>query len=227
MPYLALCEAVERFVPDGEYKFTSYLGNCLKTAFSEAGGYRSKRQYYDPLHNCASLDTPLGDDPDGDTLGDLQADPVDAFADADRRIWLEQLHKALDNAMDDLPARQAETLRRRFWDNRTLKEIAEEDHIAVENVRQREKKAVRMIRDRRRRYHLDEFAEEYQKYIDERTPWYLQVGASTFSNTHSSAVEELAVRRERMAESLARDEEKRARMLREQRRVRWERYSDG
>lgn len=222
--YLALCEAVAYFQPDGEYKFTSYLGNCLKTAFSEAGGYRSNRQYHDPLHSCASLDTPLGDDPDGDTLGDLQADPVDLIEDADRRMWLEQLRAAVEEALEDLPADQRETLRRRFWDGLTLEEIGTAEGIPAQIVRTREKKALRMIRQRRR---LAGFAEEYRTYIDERTSWYLQVGASTFNNTHSSAVEELAVRRENMAEKLAREDETRGRMLREQRRVRWERYNHG
>jgi len=215
--YLALCEAVARFEPDGEYKFTSYLGNCLKTAFSEAGGYRSKRQYHDPLHNCASLDTPLGDDPDGETLGDLQADPVDVFEDADRRMWLEQLREAVGEAFDDLPPEQREMLQRRYWDGQTLKEIGEAEGTPVQVIRTRENKALQTLRQRRR---LDGF----KTYIDERTPWYMQVGAATFNNTHSSAVEELAVRRENMAEKLAREDETRARMLGEQQRVRWDRY---
>ena len=174
--FLAVCEAVERFEPDGEYKFLTYLDRPLRRAFSEAGGYRSRKQYHDPLHSCASLDTPLGDDPDGDTLGDLQADPVDVFEDADRRIWLEQLRDALESALDDLTPVQRETLRRRFYDGLTLKEIGEADGVSLDRVRQREKEALHVLRRRRRRYHLDEFAEERRQYVDERTPWYLHVG---------------------------------------------------
>ena len=219
--FLALCEAVERFQAGGDYKFLAYLDKCLKKAFSEAGGYRSNRQFNDPLHGCASLDTPLGDDPDGDTLGDLQADPRDRIEEADRRIWLAQLRAAVVNALNDLPPEQRETLRRRYWDGLTLEEAAAEEGVTVYAIRAREKKALQMIRQRRR---LAGFSEEYQAYIDERTPWFMQVGISTFNNTHSSAVEELAVCRERMAERLVRDGETRARMQREQRRIRAEHY---
>ena len=189
--YLALCEAVAYFQPDGEYKFTSYLGNCLKTAFSEAGGYRSNRQYHDPLHSCASLDTPLGDDPDGDTLGDLQADPVDLIEDADRRIWLEQLREAVGEALDDLPPEQRDTLRRRFWDGLTPKEIGEAEGMPVQVIRTRENKALQTLRQRRR---LDGF----KTYIDERTPWYLRVGVEAFNSTGTSSVERITMIRENL-----------------------------
>ena len=89
--FLAVVQAVEYFKPDGEYKFLTYLDVCLKNAFASAGGYRANKR--DPLLDCISLDTPLGNDSDSDTLLDLQEDPANQIEDAERRIWLEQLRE--------------------------------------------------------------------------------------------------------------------------------------
>ena len=73
--YLALVAAVDSFDPGAGCSFISWLTLALKTAFAEAGGYRSRKQARDPLHRAGSLDVPVGEDEDSATLGDFQADP--------------------------------------------------------------------------------------------------------------------------------------------------------
>lgn len=196
--YLALVDAVETFDPSMGMSFVGWLALHLKTAFSEAAGYRSEKQRRDPIHRAASLDLPIGDDADGETLADTVADPnsLQGFQEAEDRIWVEQLHAALDQAMERLPEGQAGTLRRRFYHGQTLGDIAATEGVTRETVRQREVQALRILR-------RPGICRELREFVEERTPYYLHVGVSRFSSTGSSAVEEIAMRRERLLGGLS------------------------
>lgn len=187
--FLALLEAVESFKPEGEYKFLTYLSYHLKTAFADAGGYRKRTR--NPLDNCTSLDTPVGDDQDGDTLLDFQVDPADPFDEPEQRIWLQQLHKALERPLADLTEEQRETLHLRYWLNQTLEGSAAASGVDKETVRKRERTALEQIRKRKHQYGLDQFVEEW-------TPYYTHVGVSAFNTTHTSAVELAVLKREQL-----------------------------
>ena len=187
--YFALLNAVESYQESSGYKFTTWLAYHLKNAFSEAGGYRTNKR--DPLDTCKSLDEPLGEDPDGDTLGDLQADPVDRMEEKEREIWLEQLQTALDRAMKELPTAQAETLRRRYWREQSLYEIGAAAGVFPSTVKEWERKALRQIYGKRHVYGLDQF-------IEERTPYYAHVSIAAFNTTHTSAIELAVLKRERL-----------------------------
>lgn len=190
--FLAMVAAVESYNPTEGY-FISWLALHLKTAFNEANGYRSNRQRRDPIHTASSLDTPVGDDEDGATLGDLQSDPDSAkdFETAEDRIWQEQLHTALETALGTLPADQAATLRDKFYHGMTLSALAEREHTTTETIRRLESKGLKALRNPRISMALREF-------IEERTPYYLHVGVDRFNATHASAVEELVMLRERL-----------------------------
>ncbi len=186
--YLALVAAADTYNAAADRSFISWLSLSLKTAFAEAGGYRSKRQAHDPLNHAGSLDTPVNDDMDGDTLGDLQADPVasQSFQDAEDRLFLEQLHSALEKAMDQLPARHGDTLRRRFYRQQTLDEIAADEGVSKEAVRQWQTKGLQALRQEA----------ELQQFVEERTPYYMNVSAKSGERT----VERIVIKRERLAE---------------------------
>lgn len=131
--YIAVAEAVESFDPGAGYKFTTWLKLPLKTAFAEAGGYRSDKQKMDPLHRCDSLDRPWGDE-DGATVGDMQPASGDCFEEAERRIWLEQLRAALDRALAELPADWRDTLERRYYHGQSMRAVADDLHATVPSV---------------------------------------------------------------------------------------------
>lgn len=84
-----------------------------------------------PLNECTSLDTPL-DDTDGGsaTLGDLQEDPAaaQAFQTAEDELYTEELHAALEEALNKLTAKQADVVRRHYFGGKCLSEIAREDN---------------------------------------------------------------------------------------------------
>lgn len=115
--YLALVAAAGSFDPDAGRTFISWLALALKTAFAEAGGYRSRKQALDPLHQAASLDVPVGEDEDSATLGELVPDPraAQAFEDVEERERWAQLHMALEEAMAALPINLRAAVRGRYY----------------------------------------------------------------------------------------------------------------
>lgn len=64
---------------------------------------------------ATGLDAPIPGTDDltaADTVRD--PDAAAAFDEAEQRIWLEQLHEALERALDQIPGEQSDILRRRF-----------------------------------------------------------------------------------------------------------------
>lgn len=192
--YIALVAAADTYDPEAGRSFIGWLTLALKTAFAEAGGYRGPKQARDPLHRAGSIDMPVSED--GDTsIGDLLADPDAAqeFQNAEDRVYQEQLHKALEKALEQIPDQQADTLRRRFFQNQGLKEIAAAEGVYSETVRQWQEKGLRALR-------RPQIIREIRQFIEDRTPYYMHVGVSEFQRTGESAVEKIVIRRERLAE---------------------------
>lgn len=195
--FLAVVEAVEYFEPDGEYMFLSYLGNRLKSAFADAGGYRTSKR--DPLIDCASLDTPLGDDSDSDTLLDLQPDPTDQIGNAERRIWLEQLRETMSKAICNLPQEQQAALACRYWKGLTLEETGAALGVNRTQANQYERKALYTLAKNKYRNGLSQF-------VEERTLYYTHVGIAAFTATKTSAVEKIVLQREKYSNEYAGNE---------------------
>lgn len=123
--YLALVSAADTYDPAAGMSFIGWFALSLKTAFSETAGCRSRKQARDPLHRAGSLDAPAIEDSDS-TVAELVVDPraTQDIYDAEDRVYQEQLHAALEKALDELPYNQAEALRRRFYQKQGPREIA-------------------------------------------------------------------------------------------------------
>lgn len=143
--YLAMVSAVEQFDPETGWKFTTYLTNALKTAFADCTGYRTVRGRSDPIRHAASLDAPLSDEDEG-TLSELVADPVDQMAEADERMYRQWLHDTLEEILSGLPELEEQTIRQRYYEGLTLREIGERSGVCIETVRQWENKGLRALR---------------------------------------------------------------------------------
>lgn len=145
--YFALLKAAESFNPESG-AFSTWLVYHLKNAFAEAMGGRSKRQRYDPLNTAFSLDSPLTDDEDGGQFSDVTQDPAGAalIESVDERIWREQLHEAMEKALNGIPPAYSKTLRLRYYDQKTLSEVAELQGVSVEEVRNKELRGLRKLR---------------------------------------------------------------------------------
>ena len=115
--YLALVAAVDSFDPAAGRSFISWLTLALKTAFAEAGGYRSRKQARDPLHRAGSLETPVGEDEDSTTLGELIPDPAAeaAMLDVEERHRQGRLRTALYTAIGTLPPDLQEAILGRYF----------------------------------------------------------------------------------------------------------------
>ena len=189
--YFAVLAAVKTYEP-GQRKFSSWLLQYLQTAFAEATGYRTEKQRSDPLRYALSMDMPLEDE-DGDTLGDLQADPAAKipFENVDAEIFHGQLRNALEEVISELPNIQAEIIRRHYWEQQTLEEIGEEVGKSTERIRQLEEQAIRTMRTPQNYNQLESF-------VDRRTPYYLHVGPQEFQRTHTSSTEKIVMLRERV-----------------------------
>ena len=176
-----MMEAVETFNQD-KAKFLTWLGYYLKTAFSDALGIRTKRDNLDPINYAASLDAPLVDGEEA-TLEDVTPDPAEPFVEADRRIYLEQLHNELELAFSALPEEESTTLRLRFYGGLSLKDAAKIGAISPEEARKREGKALQKLRRGKQ-------AARLRAYVDDHTPFY---------STHGiHSVERLVIKRERL-----------------------------
>lgn len=102
----------------------------------------------DLLNHCTSLDVPLDDEDGGSaTLGDLQEDAA-AAAELDAvedELFQEQLHSALEEALAKLTDREADVLRRRYYQQQPLREVGEAYGVTWNRAQQVEKAAMRKL----------------------------------------------------------------------------------
>lgn len=192
--YPALVEAAETYRQDAGLSFLGWLLYYLRREFAEATGCRKDRQRQDPLLRAVSLDAPIGEDEGGATLGDLQEDRCGAHAleEVDDAIWIQQLHADIERALQRLPETQSATIRARYYQDKTLGEIAKERGVYPETVRQWENKGLRKLRK-------PGISKELRAYIDFKTPYYAHTGLSAF-RSQGSQPEQLTILRERWAE---------------------------
>ena len=190
--FLALVDAVGRFDPAKEVKFTTYLYTRLRYAFTCAGGCGTTKR--DPLNGCLSLDAPLGNDHEGDTRRDMLEDPRNDYEEADSRLWHEDLRVALDAALSKLPTDEAETLISRYYQEKTYDEIGAMYGTTPAKVRNREYNGLQRLRRP---------SAGLIRFVDEQTNFYTSVGVEAFKRTNTSAVEMLTIRREGLTASYA------------------------
>ena len=110
---------------------------------------REVRISANPLNGSTSIDTPL-DDTDGGsaTLGDLQEDPAaaQAFQAAEEEIYTQELHAALEDALGKLADREADVIRRHYYQGQTLREIGDAIGISGNRVNQIERHGFQCLR---------------------------------------------------------------------------------
>ena len=205
--FLAMMKAAKEYNPEKETVFLTWLDWCLKYEFPRSAGIMKQRNITkedgkqakiisDPLKNALSLDCPLSaDDPDGDTLGDMQPDPRDPYEEAERRIYLEQLRQQLKKALATLPEDQRAAILHRYRDCMTIEQTGAAMQRTKAEAKKLERAALDTLRKGKTRLELEQF-------IDDRTPFYGKVGIRQFMTDGESIVERCvfkrdAIRRER------------------------------
>lgn len=170
--FLAMVDAADRYNSTSGKPFIGYLSFYLQTYFAQAAGYRTNRR--DAVDYSHSLDDPIPGTDDltvSDTVEDESA--AADFDHAEHRVWLEQLHAALEQALVQLPDEQANMLRRRFYKGQTRTEISKECGIGYETVRKLEQTGLQSIRRGKVRRDLEQF-------VEQNTPYYTGTGLGAF-----------------------------------------------
>lgn len=189
--YFALLMAVESFDPDAGMSFIGWLAFALRNTFAETAGYKKGKR--DPLNSAASLDKPLDSEDGGTaTLADLQEDvgATQDFEDTEKKIWCEQLHGALETALEKLSEEDQAAIQARYYQGYTLKETAGAMGVTAEAIRTRIQRAITLLRRNR----------NLQQFVERRTSYYSHVGIKSFQSTNTSAVERIVLDRERLAD---------------------------
>ena len=105
---------------------------------------RREAQVVDAL----SLDYPVDDEGEA-TFADLVEDhAADVEGQVIEQLNQEELSKKLWSLVDDLPERQADTIRKRYKDGKTLKECGEDFDLSLQSVRRIESQAIRKLRSK-------------------------------------------------------------------------------
>lgn len=157
--YFAVQYAAQTYDPS-ESSFTGWLWQAMQRQIWRAltNGHRrtvvgtdGKRHNIsaDPLNHCESLDIPLDEEDEGAaSLGDLQPDPAasEAFQDVEERIYQEELHIALEEALLKLSEREQRVMRGLYFAGHTLKQEAAEDGTTYQMIYQLRQNALRKLR---------------------------------------------------------------------------------
>lgn len=104
--FIAMIQALEGWDPDAG-AFLTWYGIWIKNAFTVACSLRSAKGQRAPLEMAVSLDTPVSENPDGETLVDFLPDTAPSVEElveaADQR---RRRHVALIRALNTLSERQ-------------------------------------------------------------------------------------------------------------------------
>lgn len=192
--YLALLRAVDSYKPEKESSFIGWLMFYLKTAFAEAAGYRTKAG--NTLNQAVSIYSPLDEDT---ALIDTIADTTDRIEAVENRIYLEQLHNVLEEAISTLPAETGTVIHAYYLEGCNIPDIAEQNGVECRTVRQRKETGLRQLRKMKR---TSSVGKRLYSFVEARTPYYFHVGAERFNTTRTSAVEAAVLQRERLLRDL-------------------------
>ena len=102
-------------------------------------GLRTKRTAHEPLAEAISLDQPLSDDDArSGTRLELLADPAsaDLFDQIEKDDYTRHLHDDMELAISELTERKRRVIRGIFYDYKTMEQIAVEEGVSVECIRQ-------------------------------------------------------------------------------------------
>ena len=158
--FFAVQYAAEHYDPGKGFAFSTWIAYAMQRQIDLAltGGHRRTvtdadgKQHTvsaDPLNHCASLDVPLDDEDGGAaTLGDLQPDPASAgeLLDVEERLYQEQLHAALEEALYKLTEREQAVIRGNFYAGKSVRQISEEQGLTIVQANTAKANAFRKLR---------------------------------------------------------------------------------
>lgn len=166
--YFGFISATESFDPGRGVKFTYYLLWHIRAAFQATVG-RTDHKRRDPLNYCISLNYPVNeedDDPLIEHIADTVSDGRDNYTAIEEKIFIEQLHQALENTLNRLPDREGKALRDYYFGDMTQAQIAAELGCNPQRVAQLQQAGLHRIR-------TGSAARRLEKYLDDSTNFYI------------------------------------------------------
>lgn len=189
--YFALLEAVKAYNKDTKgYNFLAYLRYPLLNQFNTAIGYRTTRTAREPLNNAVSLNAPPRADIEDVTLLDIIEDKEGSgvYDDVVDSVALAEVFPEVKRVLQDHPKRY-DVLVKAYKENKTVKQIAEELGMTVGLVNYNRAEARRRLWRSQKLKHI---------YVDVIGGQFAHSSLGYWKNTHNSAVEWAAMKRERL-----------------------------
>lgn len=135
------------------------------------------------MANIQSLDRSLDTDGTETTLCDMIADTSNNEEDLIKSLDTEIMTRELWAAVEELPGDMSEVIKSRFREQKTLKEIGENQGVTLGYVRRIQQKALRKLRTS---HNCRGYKEYYLEYIANPV---FRLGVNQFNRTWTSAVE--------------------------------------
>ena len=189
--YIALVEAIKAYNHDTKgYKFLAYLRYPLLNQFNAAIGYRTKRTAREPLNNAVSLDQPPTGDTEDLTLLDCIVDSEGSgvYDELIDDMAMAEVFPEVRRILEDYP-RRYDILVKHYKEGKPVKIIAEEMGLPVGLVSHDKAAALRQL------YRSQKLKWIYADIIGES---YKRSSFGYWKNTHTSATEWAAIKRERL-----------------------------
>ena len=190
--YFALCDAVQAFQPDTGYKLMTYLTFPLKDHFRALLGIRTTKR--DAINESKSLDEPIGEDDSDTTRIDMLADPDsgEPFEAVVDDIFQSESRDALEKSISKLPERRAAVVRSRYFEDKTLEQVAAEMNVSRQMIQHLECEALQeMSRDRYLQAFHDEILSRWA---------YKGTGFRAFKEDWCSSVERAVIKADTLTE---------------------------
>ncbi len=141
--YIAFLEAVKAYKSDSGCKFTSFLEYPFKKVVRELLGIRTTKR--EPLNECSSLDAQI-ESSEGDSCSILDLIADDTALEFVEEVSERSEAETIRQIVDTLPEPYRSIIQAHYFEGLTLKEIAERLSVSGTRVRQRELKALAMLR---------------------------------------------------------------------------------
>ena len=143
--YIAFRFAVDRYKStERTIDFVSFFRYCLKAEAAKLYGYRSSRR--DALQYACSIYEQIGNADESMCIIDTLIDDHNGIEDFEEQEYRKVLYRVLHDAIEELPPHYAEIVKARFFDGRTLEDIAKERGVTKQRIDSIIRKSRRMLR---------------------------------------------------------------------------------
>lgn len=146
--YLAMVDAVQTFEA-GNGSFIGWLTFYLQNEFAALYGVRAERTKHDPINYALPFSAPIAPNkPDRGSIEDFYCDRTakDGIQQIEDNDYIRSMRVALEKALDDIPPKDADTIRRKWLNNQTRSEIAADLGVSYNEIVRREKKGFSYLR---------------------------------------------------------------------------------